>query len=580
MTIALGINAYHADASAAIMRDGKLLAAVEEERFTRVKHTAGFPSRAIKYCVEAAGVRPEEIDYVAVPRKRSAHIARKLMWALRSPSLALGRGKAWRQYSSMNEALADSLGVSASQIRAQFHSVEHHVAHVASSYYTSPFEDAAVLSLDGLGDFASMCWGTGEGKRLELKDFVLFPHSLGFYYTAVTQYLGFPKYGDEYKVMGLAAYGQPRYKDEFQDMVRAGSDLDFKLNLKFFRHQRGGELISWQEGEPVQAQLFSDNMEKTLGPARRSREEPVTERHQDIAATLQWQLEEVVIELLNQLHRKTGKTRLAYAGGVAFNCATNGKIFQRTPFKDLYIHPAAGDAGLAVGAAAYVIHNMVGLARGGSLEHAYLGPEFSNDRIRSALESSGLRYQKPGPSALFEATAQHIAAGKIVGWYQGRTEWGPRALGNRSIVADPRRGDMKDILNRRIKHREPFRPFAPSILQESTADWFDQSYPSPFMLLTYKVRPEKIGLIPAPTHVDGTGRLQTVARAASPTYWELIKAFEGQTGVPVLLNTSFNESEPVVNTPEEAISCAVRTGMDVIGMGEHVVELQPGRPAP
>jgi len=573
MTVALGINAYHADASAAIMRDGKLLAAVEEERFTRVKHTAGFPSQAIKYCVEVAGVRPEEIDVVAIPRRRSAHLVRKMLWALRSPSLALGRGKAWRQYSSFGDALADTLGVPPGRIRAQFHTVEHHVAHVASSYYTSPFDDAAVLSLDGLGDFASMCWGTGERGKLDLRDFVLFPHSLGFYYTAVTQYLGFPKYGDEYKVMGLAAYGQPRYKDEFQEMVTTGQGLDFKLNLKYFRHQRGGELISWEAGEPVQATLFSEHMERRLGPARRTREEPVTQRHQDIAATLQWQLEEVVIDLLNQLHRKTGKTRLCYAGGVAFNCAANGKIFRRTPFKDLYIHPAAGDAGLAVGAAAYVTHHLMGMARQGSLDHAYLGPEFTNDRIKSALDAAGLRYRTAEPSALFETTAQHIAAGKIVGWYQGRTEWGPRALGNRSIVADPRRGDMKDILNRRIKHREPFRPFAPSILMESTADWFDQSYPSPFMLLTYKVHPEKVARIPAPTHVDGTGRLQTVDRRAAPTYWELIKAFEGETGVPVLLNTSFNESEPVVNTPEEAVNCAVRTGMDVLAIGQHVVEL-------
>jgi carbamoyltransferase len=571
LTITLGINAYHADASAAILRDGKIIAAVEEERFTRVKHTAGFPTHAIRYCVAAAAIRPEEIDYVAVPRRRSAHLLRKAAWALRSPALAMGRSRAWRRFGTLKDGVADALAVSPASIRARFHFVEHHVAHVASSYFTSPFHDAAVLSLDGLGDFASMAWGTGDETDLNARGFVLFPHSLGLFYTAVTQYLGFLKYGDEYKVMGLAAYGEPRYRETMERMVAVGTDLDFNLDMRYFAHGRGGQLISWEAGEPVQSRLFSDRLEKELGPARGAGE-PVEKRHQDIAATLQLRLEECVFELLNGLHRKTGKRNLAYAGGVAFNCSANGKVFDRTPFREIYIHPAAGDAGLAIGAAAYLQHAVLGIPRSHSLDHAYLGPEYPADQIKLALDAAGLKYVAMEQDQLALETARRIAEGRIVGWYQGRLEWGPRALGNRSIVVDPRRQDMKDILNSRIKHREPFRPFAPSVLEERTAEWFELGYPSPFMLLTYRVREEQRARIPAPTHVDGTARLQTVNKQANPAYWGLIRSFEEVTGVPVVLNTSFNESEPIVNLPEEAINCFARTRMDVLAIGPYLVD--------
>ena len=575
MTIILGMNTYHGDSSAAIFRDGELLAAAEEERFTRIKHAAGFPSNAIQYCVASAGVRPEEIDHVAIPRKRSAHIIRKALWTLRLPHLARSRANVYRQFGAISEALAHSLDTSPSKMNADFHYVEHHVAHAASSYYASPFDHAAVITLDGLGDFASMLWGSGNGIDLDITDFVLFPHSLGFYYTAITQYLGFPKYGDEYKVMGLASYGEPRYKDEFERIVRVGGDMDFQLGLRYFTHHKQGADMSWDGHELKQSVLFSSDLERLLGPARQPGY-PIEKRHQDIAATLQWRLEEVVIELLNRLYDKLRIPNLCYAGGVAFNCVANGMILERTPFKDIYIQPAAGDAGLAIGAAQYVHHQVLRNPRDLGMEHAYWGPEHTPDRIRNALDQAGLAYRTMDVPSLSEKTASLIAEGGIVGWFQGRTEWGPRALGNRSIVADPRRANMKDILNSRIKHREHFRPFAPSILEEDTGQWFEKHYPSPFMLMAYPVREEKRDRIPAPTHVDGTGRLQTVNRQVNPHYWQLINAFKQLTSVPVLLNTSFNDNEPVVNTPEEAIDCFRRTKMDALGIGPYLVESASG----
>jgi carbamoyltransferase len=567
----LGINAFHGDASAAIFRDGTLLAAVEEERFTRIKHTAGFPCHAIKYCLETAGVTAEGLDHVVIPRKRSAHLMRKALWALRLPHMAMDRASVWRRFGNIRDVFAQCTDTPPAKLKAQFHFVEHHVAHASSSFYASPYRDASLLSLDGLGDFASMLWGVGNDRDFEAKGFELFPDSLGLFYTAITQYLGFLKYGDEYKVMGLASYGEPKYKDIFSDIVRTNGDVGFDLGLRYFVHHRNGPEMSWAEGEPKQGKLFSEALEKTLGPARQPGA-PVEQKHQDIAATLQWRLEEAVFHVANILYKRTGNTNLCYAGGVAFNCVANGKLFDRTPFRQLYIQSAAGDAGLAIGAALYVYHQVLGHPRGFVMTHAYWGPEYSPETVKAVLQERGLNFKAMDQGQLADVAAQRIADGAVAGWYQGRAEWGPRALGNRSIVVDPRRADMKDILNSRIKHREPFRPFAPSILEHETANWFEKSYPSPFMLMAYPVRKEKRDKIPAPTHVDGTGRLQTVNKDANPRYFGLIEAFQKQTGVPVLLNTSFNENEPVVNTPQEAIDCFLRTKMDCLAIGPYLVE--------
>jgi carbamoyltransferase len=444
----------------------------------------------------------------------------------------------------------------------------------------------AVLSTDGLGDFASTMWATGGGNRLIVHGSVAFPHSLGLFYTALSQYLGFWKFGDEYKVMGLAAYGEPAHVEEFRRIVKSDGQKGFTLGLRYFIHHHTGPEMTWQENgkTPVLGKLFSPYLEQRLGKTRTS-DEPVGKNYQDIAASMQAVLEEAYFRLLNLLPSTTHQSQVCLAGGVAFNCVANGKIFDNTPFSEVYVQPAAGDAGLSVGAAYYVYHQILGQPRRFVMDHAYWGPQFTPEAIAQALEStlakdSSLRVTRFSDEELVSATAKHIADGKIVGWFQGRAEWGPRALGNRSILVDPRRAEMKDILNQRIKHRETFRPFAPSILEEATGQFFERSHPSPFMNLAYSVRPEKRAAIPAPTHVDGTGRLQTVSRRTNPRYWALIKEFEKLTGVPVLLNTSFNENEPIVLKPQEAIACFLRTRMDVLVLGNYMVEKAPPASAP
>jgi carbamoyltransferase len=555
----LGLNAYHGDASAAIICDGQLVAAAEEERFNRIKHCAGFPYRAVKYCLDIAGIKPEELTHIAVARDPKAHLDKKLLYALKIPQMALRRMAPQGKFGAIKEEVAKAFDMDPERLSAEVNRVEHHKAHLASSFFVSGFERAALLSVDGLGDFASTMWGLGEGNALSIDGAIAFPHSLGFYYTAITQYLGFWKYGDEYKVMGLASYGDPEFADEFEKIVV----LD-------------GSQVSWEEGSPVIGRLFSDHMEKRLGPARDAGAS-VEERHRNIASSLQKQLENGLLSLLNKAHSLYGVKSLCLAGGVAFNCVANGLIFERTPFERVYIPPAAGDAGLAIGAAYYVHHQVLKQPRSFQMSHAYWGPEFSREQIRQAVDAKlasnpGLKISDLPSGEVARETARRISEGKIVGWFQGRLEFGPRALGNRSIVVDPRRAEMKDILNSRIKHREPFRPFAPSILEERTGEYFHQSHPSPFMLMTYRVNPEKRDVIPAPTHVDGTGRLQTVNQEQNPRYYQLIKAFDDLTGVPVVLNTSFNDNEPVVCRPEEAVECFLRTNMDVLSMGDFLIE--------
>ena len=577
----LGINAYHGNSSAALVSGGRLVAAVEEERFNRVKYAAGFPSAAIRYCLDAAGITLAEVDHIAIPRNPWARLGTKLWYALKMPSFARERAKVLARFVGIPEALAEALDIAPDKIHAQFHRVEHHQAHLASTFFVSPFEQAALLSADGLGDFASTMWGTGRGNRMHIAGAIAFPHSLGMYYTAVSQYLGFRKFGDEYKVMGLAAYGEPAYLDEFRHIVRTNGGIGFRLGLEYFQHHRTGPEMTWRDAgkTPELGAMFSDYMAQRLGPAR-DPAAPVEKVHRDGAATLQARLEEVLFKMLRALHARTGQKAVCLAGGVAFNCVANGKIFDQTPFEQIFVQPAAGDAGLAVGAAYFVHHQVLGQPRSFVMENAYWGPGYTPEQVRAAVSASRLRGEGMTISELPEEeiakeAAKEIAAGKILGWFQGRAEWGPRALGNRSIVADPRRADMKDILNARIKHREMFRPFAPSVLAEVTGEYFEKSYPCPFMTQAYSVRPEKRAAIPASTHVDGTGRLQTVTREANPRYWRLIREFGNLTGVPVVLNTSFNDNEPIVCRPEEAIECFLRTKMDVLVLGDILVR-KPG----
>jgi len=605
--IILGINAYHGDASAAITEDGKLIAAVEEERFNRFKHCAGFPTESIKYCLSVAGIDIRQVDHVGISRDPSAHLHKKILFAAsRAARQATGSGFRSRQQvevatleekgiashgqgangkgsgvfgqikdrlgnaakvRDLRDELARQLNVSKGAITAQFHNIEHHRAHLASAFFVSPFQRAALLSIDGFGDFISTMWAIGEGNAIEILGQVEYPHSTGIVYTATTQFLGFPHYGDEGKIMGLAPYGRPRFINEFRDIIRTEENGQFRLNLDYFRHHAEGVEMTWDHGSPVIGQIFSDAFASTFGPAR-SPGTSLADRERDIAASLQMRLEEVAFHVLHHLHETTGLTDLGLAGGVAYNSVMNGKILLNTPFKRLFIQPAAGDSGTALGVCYQTYNGILKQNRGPVMEGAYTGPQFTSSEIRSALSASDTAFEEHSDAELTKRAAQDIADGLVVGWFQGRMEFGPRALGNRSIVVDPRRAEMKDILNARIKKREPFRPFAPSILEESVGDYFEQTHPAPTMLMVYQIKEEKRAVIPAVTHVDGSGRLQTVSKSVNARYYQLISDFNALTGVPVILNTSFNENEPIVCTPQEAINCFLKTRMDVLYVGK------------
>ncbi|HWS99667.1 MAG TPA: carbamoyltransferase C-terminal domain-containing protein [Pyrinomonadaceae bacterium] len=577
--IVLGINAYHGDAAAAVVRDGQLIAAAEEERFNRRKHCAGFPAEAVRYCLAEARVSIEDVEHVGVSRDPSAHLHKKILYAAMRAARSRGRGflgavtdrlANTAKVRSVRDDLAGALGVPKSRVRAEFHNVEHHRAHLASSFYVSPFERAALLSIDGFGDFISTMWAEGRGNEIAVLGQVEYPHSAGILYTATTQFLGFPHYGDEGKVMGLAPYGRPRFVEQFRDIIRTEEGGRFQLNLDYFRHHAEGVEMTWDEGSPTIGRIFSGEYEKVFGP-RREEGAALTERDEDIAASLQLRLEEVAFHVLNHLHERTGLTDLGLSGGVAYNSVMNGKILLNTPFRRVFVQPAAGDSGTAVGVCYEIYNGVMKRERGYVMEGAYTGPEFSDEIIRAELDRGGLEYESYSDDELTARAAADIAAGRVVGWFQGRMEFGPRALGNRSILVDPRRPEMKTVLNERVKRREPFRPFAPSVLAEHTGEYFEQTHPAPTMLMVYQVRPERRAEVPAVTHVDGSGRLQTVTREANVRYHQLITDFYKLTGVPLLLNTSFNENEPVVCTPRHAIDCFLKTRMDALYLGNHAV---------
>jgi carbamoyltransferase len=576
LTTILALNAYHGDASACLLCDGKLVAAAEEERFRRIKHWAGFPTEAVRWCLKEAGIPLSEVTDVAVNQDGKANLWRKLGYLVaKRPDLGLvlDRIRNRRDRAGVAETLEKELGAT---FRGEVHFVEHHLAHLGSAYLASPFEEAAAVSVDGFGDFASGAWGFGRGGALELEDKVYFPHSLGIFYQAITQFLGFPHYGDEYKVMGLAAHGRPRYLEQMRRLVGLGEEGAYRLELGFFRHASEKVDYEWESGEPVVGTLYTPALEALLGKAR-GRDEPLEERHRDIAHSAQAMYEEAFFHLLQHVHRRYGSEALCLAGGCAMNSVANGKVYARTPFRKLYVQAAPGDAGGAIGAALVVAGRLQG-ARRLRMDHAYWGPSFDDAEIGRLLDAKrgelgGCTVLRAASGAeLVEGAARAIADGKVLGWFQGRMEWGPRALGNRSILADPRRADMKELLNAKIKRRESFRPFAPSVLREAVAEWFEVDDEVPFMTQVYPIREEKRALIPAVTHVDGTGRLQTVRREQNALYYDLIAAFRGLTGVPMVLNTSFNENEPVVCRPEEALDCFLRTRMDVLAMGSWVVE--------
>jgi len=575
----LGINAFHGDSAAAVVVDGRIVAAVEEERFNRVKHWAGFPAESIRYCLATAGLTVNDLDHVAVSFNPRANWQVKAGFALRraleARSYIWQRVKRSGKQASIKELLASATGAPETSIRARIHAVEHHQAHVASGFPVSPFEESAILSIDGMGDFVSSMLAGGRGNNWTVYNKVYYPHSIGLLYSAVTMLLGFPFYGDEYKVMGLAPYGRPRHLDLLRKVIRPTAS-GFELVLGNFKHQREGIRLGWDGGSPTVAPFYSPKLEELLGPTREPRAK-LTEHHHDLAASLQAVTEEIVFHLLHVLHKKCPSDNVVIVGGVAMNSVANGKVTTETPFKNAYIPAGAADNGGSFGSALYVWHRTLGKPRGFELEHAYWGPEPSEDGIAAALkaEAARVRAEKLDRAGLIERAVDALCRGEVIGWYQGRMEFGARALGNRSLLADPRRADMRDIINLKIKIREKFRPFAPSILEEHVSEFFEIDEPAPFMEKVFKIIPEKRGTIPAVTHVDGTGRLQSVSRRTNPLYWELIEAFRRRTGIPLLLNTSLNENEPIVHTPEQALSCFLRTKMDAIALGPWFVTRLP-----
>ena len=568
----LGLNMFHADASAAIVEDGKILFAVAEERLNRHKHYGGFPSLAVKACLDAVGAKITDVQHVAVGQDSDANLAKKVRYALANPAKVLNFIKMRQRKNAMRDVrslLANALDVDARTLKFREHHLEHHIAHIASSYYCSPWDKAAGFSYDGSGDFVSTMTARCQGNDIQVLDRVFLPHSLGSFYTMICEFIGYKKYGDEGKVMGLAPYGKDTYVEEIRKIL-ALKNGSFQLSMSYFKPlgaDQGMQVLP--DGTVRLARHFSPKMEKLFGTPREPHTE-ITQRDMDLAYAMQLCFEEAFFQLLNQLHPRVPEENLALAGGCALNSVANGKVFATTPFRRTWIQPAAGDEGLAIGAALHTYHSVLKQPRREQMDHAYLGPEFSEAKIESELKSAGVKYQRLECGPLLDAVSGEMVKGNIVGWFQGRMEWGPRALGNRSIVTHPGLPNMKDVLNARIKHREWFRPFAPSILGEAQAEYFEHDHPSPYMLHVYKIHPGKRERLSAVNHVDDTGRLQTVTREENPLYYDLIQTFKKKTGLPVILNTSFNENEPIVCTPGEAIDCFQRTKMDVLASGPFV----------
>lgn len=578
----LGINAFHADGSAVLLHDGQLVAAVEEERFRRIKHWAGFPDQAIAKCLEMAGISGAQVEHVAISRDPKANLLRKAAFALANKmkvSNIVNRTKNLRKVNDVRDPLSAVLGIAEKEL-PRIHFVEHHPSHLASAFFVSPFDDAAVCAIDGFGDYVSTSIGLGRGSSIEVLNRVTYPHSLGVMYTAVTQHLGFPNYGDEFKVMGLAPYGSPGLTVELRKLIELKRGGGFELQRKYFRHWDEGVEMEWEGGSPTMGRLFTPELEKLLGPAREPGE-PLAAHHENIARSLQAVYEESAFHVLNDLWQRTKNPRVCLAGGCAMNSVANGKVRSETPFSEVYIQPAAADSGTALGAAYQVWNQILGRPRGFVMEHAYWGTQYPEADVvplvasRNDPEWDYSWNTHDCAESLCSETASLIADGNVVGWYQGRMEWGARALGNRSILADARRADIRDLINAKIKFREKFRPFAPSIIEEAMDEYFVGAAADPFMQQVYPVREEKRAILPAITHADGSGRLQTVSARTNSLYYQLLRAFGSLTGVPVLLNTSFNENEPIVDTPAQALDCFFRTRMDVIVVNTTVIRRKP-----
>ncbi|GMU92771.1 MAG: carbamoyltransferase [Candidatus Hydrogenedentota bacterium] len=556
----LGIGGFSHDSAAALVQDGKLVAAVAEERLTRKKHQGGVPRLAVEYCLEAAGIGPNDIDHICCYMRPGIRLARRIPYRLRQMYRAPVYSSAYIGYEVLHN-LEYVRGMRTLRgKKSRLHFMEHHPAHAASAFLVSPFDEAALLSIDYVGEWHATWGGIGQGARVRRLFSEHYPNSLGVLYTAITEYLGFARASDEYKVMGLASYGKPEFADEFRRIVRLRRNGRYSIDRSWLQcHYRPGSRTGYLSGKFI----------RRFGPPR-AQHELIEERHQNMAASLQCVLEETALHMAKHLHKRTKLKWLCLAGGVALNCSMNGRLLRESPFERVYVQPAAGDDGTAIGAAFQKHYELTKAPRSFIMRDARVGPEFSNESIKRFLELTKIPYT--APADLVEQVADRLAQGLIVGWFQGRMEFGPRALGSRSILADPTRPDMKDLINRHVKHREEFRPFAPACLEERAHEYFEGCRSSPFMLFVYPVRAEVRKKIPAVTHVDGTARVQTVARDVNPRFYALIEAFETRRGVPMVLNTSFNVmGEPIVHTPEDAVRCFYSTGIDALVMGDYLI---------
>jgi carbamoyltransferase len=568
----LGINAYHGDSSACILKDGIVVAATEEERIRRIKHWAGFPSEAIKFCIIEAGISIGELDHVTISRNPSANIHKKIVHSVKnlvSIKALKDRLSNTKKVGNVKSELCEVFGINESELKAEIHNIEHHRSHLASAFFASPFDESAILSIDGFGDFTSTMIAKGKGNQIEVIDSVIYPHSAGIFYTSLTQYLGFSHYGDEYKVMGLAPYGEPKFVEELRKVIRFKDNGLFELDTKYFKHAKEGVSMSWEGGDPSMESIFSSELEVLLGPARKGGDE-LTQKHKDIATSVQRVTEELIFHILNHLQKRTGLKSVCIAGGVAQNSVANGKILENTKFEEVYIPSAGHDAGTAMGSALWLFNHIQKNDRLPAVYDAYTGYKTNDLEIEACLKDRDVEFTKYSDNELIDTVATELINGAVVGWFQGRAEFGPRALGHRSILVDPRRADAKELLNSKIKRRESFRPFAPSILEEYVSEYFEKTDKVPFMEKVYPIKKEKHSEIPAVTHVDGTGRLQTVSKG--DRYHDLISKFHELSGTPILLNTSFNENEPIVNTPAEALDCYLRTQMDVLVLENFVIK--------
>ena len=571
MSVILGINAYHAGSSACIVVDGVPIFAVAEERLNRKKYYGGFPKMSIEACLEYTGLKLNEIDYVAIGRDSKSNIQQKLKYTLKNPSKLLNLAKIKSARSSLSDIktmIGKEFSIESNKLKFQQINVEHHLAHIASAFFISDWDNSTGFSCDGSGDFVTSMVADCYDNKIDVKERIFVPNSLGSFYSMISEFIGYAKYGDEGKVMGLSALGDDTYVKQVEEMLVLNSK-GIILNPDYFLPFGSNQGVKINEnGSMEMTRHYSELMVNTFGKPR-EKDSAIKKRDKDLAFAVQVVFEKAYLHLLNLAHKHAPNDKIAMAGGCVLNSVANGMIFDKTPFDSTVIQPAAGDDGLSMGAALYTSNILLKEKNRFVMENSYFGPDYSNSIIKSELNRHGVSYKKLGRHDLLDYTSDEIVNGKVIGWFQGRMEWGPRALGNRSIICHPGLTNMKDILNARIKHRESFRPFAPAILVEYQNEVFEIDYPSPFMLHVYKIKPSWQKRLPAVNHLDNTGRLQTVSRFENKLYYDLISTFNKKTGIPIVLNTSFNENEPIVCNPSEAIDCFKRTKMDILVIGSY-----------